>query len=253
MPRNLVNLFHCDADNVGDQMCGPAQYLWPTTFSNAPLRKGLGKNRQAVIVGGGQIFEQLRHIAEERASQNNATKLLAWGVGLPIRGSRDERVHRVAAQYELFSTRNHDWSDILPFVPCASCLSPIFDRKMQPQHEIVVYKHRRKPGPEDVPSSIPQFSNSMSSFVSAIEFIASGDTVVTSSYHGVYWAQLLGRRVVCLPYNHKFRTFEHTPCFAEAHTWKAALRRALRTHPLLEEYREKNRAFGKKAERFWNE
>lgn len=246
----FVNIYHCDADNVGDQMSGPAQYLWPERFTSRPFRDALLEEAQVAIIGGGQIFEQLLQIAAQRVDPNS--KLLAWGAGLPLRGSRDHDVHHAAAKFKIFSTRNYDWRDVFPFVPCASCLSPLFDRQLQPKHEIVVYKHRRKPGPENIPDSIPTFSNATNSYEAAVEFIASGDTVVTSSYHGAYWAQLMGRRVVAIPYNYKFSTFQYTPSFAEVSTWRTALSIAKRTHPLLDEYRAKNIAFAREAENLWN-
>jgi polysaccharide pyruvyl transferase WcaK-like protein len=86
-----------------------------------------------------------------------------------------------------------------------------------------------------------------------IDFIASGQTVVTSSYHGVYWAQLLGRRVICLPYNNKFETFQHRPAMGEAGNWRSSLALENQTPPsLLEEYRALNHAFARQALELWN-
>ena len=35
--------------------------------------------------------------------------------------------------------------------------------------------------------------------------------VVTSSYHGAYWASLMGRRVVMLPFGSKFMSLKYRP------------------------------------------
>ncbi|MGB0843298.1 MAG: hypothetical protein ACPGVN_00975 [Alphaproteobacteria bacterium] len=96
-------------------------------------------------------------------------------------------------------------------------------------------------------------NNGGSSAQAAIDFIGSGKTVVTSSYHGVYWAQLLGRKVVCLPYNNKFETFQHQPTFADETNWEAALSTAIQTDPLLEEYRSLNKAFATQVEKLFDE
>ena len=82
---------------------------------------------------------------------------------------------------------------------------------------------------------------------SVIDFIAKGETVVTSSYHGVYWAQLLGRKVVCIPYNRKFSTFQYIPVTASENSWKSMIKRAHRTESLLEEYRDINIRFAKQV------
>lgn len=94
--------------------------------------------------------------------------------------------------------------------------------------------------------------NAMKDPVSVVDFIASGDTVVTSSYHGVYFAQLLGRKVVCIPYNQKFYAFQNRPTMAEHDNWEHAVRSAQRYDPLLEEYRHINLKFARKVEGIWN-
>ena len=87
----------------------------------------------------------------------------------------------------------------------------------------------------------------------AIDFIASGETVVTSSYHGVYWAQLMGRKVICIPFNDKFTTFQHAPTIAESDNWPSHVRRAMGTQPLLDEYRALNISFAQKVEGAWRD
>lgn len=248
MSPKLVNLFHSRADNIGDRMCGPAQYLWPNKVVSLPLARGLPGHISAAILGGGQIFSQLREVLSARNASDQAISLIAWGVGLPIHGTQDKEVRRVASGFTTFSTRNYDWREDIEFVPCPSCLSTAFNFCREPTHEVVIYNHRKKPGAKNVPDGIPVLSNSVSDPAAAVEFIASGDIVVTSSYHGVYWAQLLGRRVVCLPYNQKFSTFESPPSFAEPETWASSLKFARRSRPLLEEYRSLNMAYAKKVE-----
>mgnify|MGYP002075983121 CR=1 FL=1 len=243
----IVNYFHCEADNVGDRMCGPAQYLWPTMYRSAPIRPKLEDPSDVAIVGGGGIFSQLAVTRSSIFELNPKARVIAWGVGLPPKGTRDQEVSEVAMTFSAFGTRNYDRREEFPFVPCASCLSPLFDQVGPPQNDFVVFLHRRKPGPLAIPSGIPTLSNAMRHPKEVIDFIAAGDTVVTSSYHGVYWAQLLGRRVVCVPYNSKFRTFQHIPTIAEPDTWLSVLKTSNRTESLLQEYREINRTFAEKT------
>jgi len=42
-----------------------------------------------------------------------------------------------------------------------------------------------------------------------LAFLASGETVITNSYHGSYWAKLLGRKVVMIPFSDKFLHFRY--------------------------------------------
>jgi Polysaccharide pyruvyl transferase len=252
MTTTLLNVFHCTATNIGDRMCGPAQYLWPKMAQVAPIPVKMPADVDTVIFGGGQIFSQIDMLSDKNTDRKKPAKLVAWGVGLPVHGAKDETVIRVARRFDLFSTRNYDWRDELQFVPCASCLCSLFDLSKSPTHDLVIYNHRKKPGVVDVPDGVPTMTNSLEDPRIAVDFIASGDTIVTSSYHGVYWAQLLGRRVVCIPYGTKFLTFQNAPTFALQHSWMTSLRSAVRFPPMLEEYRSLNQAFAKNVEQLWN-
>lgn len=232
-------------------MCGPGQYLWPEFNRDlpfVPVRERLDN----IIIGGGQLFSKLNLVLSSIYELNPSAKVIAWGVGLPPAGSHDKRVREVTQNFALFGTRNYDRREQLSFVPCASCLSPTFDNVGQPQHEVIFYLHRRKGQPIAAPKSAPVLTNARRSPQEVVDFIASGDTIVTSSYHGVYWAQLLGRRVICLPYNNKFETFQYQPTMAEPDNWRSKLAASRRSPPFLEEYRAINHAFAKQALDIWS-
>lgn len=249
--KHVSNVYHCSADNIGDLMCGPAQYLWPQVSIDLPLAP-VPTFLENVAVGGGQLFSQLSMILASIYEANPAAKVVAWGVGVPPVGTNDMLVREVAQEFALFGTRNYDRREHLTFVPCASCLSPLFDQVESPKHEFVFFLHKRKGGQIDMPHDAPMMTNTQRPPREVIDFIASGETVVTSSYHGVYWAQLLGRRVVCLPYNNKFKTFQHMPTMAEPTNWRAPLASVSHVSPLLEEYRALNYIFAEKALDVWN-
>lgn len=247
----IHNFFHCKANNVGDRMCGPGQYLWPELNQDFPLGFPAESVTRA-IVGGGQIFSELRASVEHILEFNPKAKVIAWGVGLPPAGRRDQLVREITQSFAAIGTRNYDYKDQFTFVPCASCLSPLFDQVIPPRHEIVAYLHRRKGEPVEISANVPTMTNALRPPKEVIDFIASGEIVVTSSYHGVYWAQLLGRRVICIPYNNKFETFQHRPTMAEFDDWEGKLSLASRAPPMLEEYRKLNYAFAKHAMEIWN-
>lgn len=242
-----VNVFHHRADNVGDRVCGSAQYFWPEQVRNVGFHYELTKPENAIF-GGGQVFGQVDKASAAVADELPGV-LIAWGIGVPLRDSKEDAlVREVAQRFALFGTRNYEWHDILRFVPCASCMSPAFDQAPDPQHKVVVFSHQNKTPNLNPPDDVPFLTNKNQSFQSVINFLASGETVVTSSYHGVYWAQLLGRKVICLPYNYKFSTFEHAPVMATVDTWHDHLNEAVEVSGLLEKYRELNRDFARDVE-----
>jgi hypothetical protein len=248
--NNITSFYHHDADNVGDRLCGPANYFFPNIGEKRDLRKQLTV-RGKVVFGGGQIFDQVQNFTNGEVGFNSANSFVAWGIGLPLRGKRDSLVREVASRFELFGTRNFEWRDVFDFVPCASCMSPVFDEPPPPTHEFVIYSHRKKTPRLKAWDGVPFMTNINRPAVEVAKFLASGETVVTSSYHGVFWAQLLGRRVVCVPFSDKFRTFQHSPFYSTVETWEKDLSSASKTESPLEEYRFLNNLFYNKVSDLW--
>ncbi len=248
----LANYSHYKADNVGDRACGAAQYFWPDGFEALSFNDGLTSAR-TVIFGGGQVFSQTDSFSARINAKFPSSILVAWGIGLPMKWRKDDIVRRVANQFSLFSTRNFEWHKEVEFVPCASCMSSVFDEAPTPRHEVVIYSHRKKTPHLKPVGDVPYMTNAASSLKEAVDFLASGETIVTSSYHGAYWGQLLGRRVICIPYNDKFRTLEHLPVYAEAESWQQHMGQTIVVSGLLEEYRQLNIEFSKKVQDIMDE
>ena len=99
-------------------------------------------------------------------------------------------------------------------------------------------------GKPDELDGIPRATNRDFDFSKTLEFLASGRTVLTTSYHGAYWASLLERPcVVIKPWSSKFYTLMHAPMIADLGNWRDAAEHAS-FHPLaLEDCREANVAF----------
>jgi hypothetical protein len=101
-----------------------------------------------------------------------------------------------------------DWDVGARWVPCASCLHPALDRHRDdpPRHELVFADHPKFFAIEA--GRAPKLSNLENDIDTLVAFIASGRSVVTSSYHVAYWGVLLGRRVVVAPWSTKFLRFK---------------------------------------------
>lgn len=245
--KPIANYFHHNADNVGDRACGAAQYFWPDTHEAISFNDGLASAR-TIIFGGGQIFAQTDQFSSKIRAAHPNSNLIAWGIGIPIKWRKDSIVREVAERFSLFSTRNYEWKDQLEFVPCVSCMSSFFDNAPTPRHEVVIYSHRKKTPHLKPIEGIPYLTNAAKSLKESIDFLASGETIVTSSYHGVYWGQLLGRRVICIPFNDKFQTFQYPPVFADTESWRQLIGKTTPTPKMLEDYRQINMKFSDKVQ-----
>lgn len=210
----MIFIHHRDTPNVGDLSCSPADYF---DFGSGEIRREHCKklpeiHHDDVIVGGGSINAMVfREVAKA-----NARFRVAYGV----RGPNNE-ARPFLDRFDLVGLReqNHPWIDDKKyfFVPCVSCMSPLFDRTYEARWKAVFYKHWRKTTPEleEKLCGLPTLSNWCSSMEKAIEFMAGAEIVISNSYHGVYWATLLGKKVVAIPFNDKFQGYIREPRYLD--------------------------------------
>jgi exopolysaccharide biosynthesis predicted pyruvyltransferase EpsI len=92
-------------------------------------------------------------------------------------------------------------------------MHPAFDKQIEPEHEIVVYENKQARPLKS--HGFPHMSNEGATMEEAVKFIASGEIVVTSSYHGMYWAALLKRRILVVPFGSKFYERSKMPMVKE--------------------------------------
>lgn len=132
------------------------------------------------------------------------------------------------------------------YVPCVSCMSRLFDRGYRPTREAVRFVNAERAITQGYcmdASDLPTMTNA-SPLETVIPFLASGEVVVTNSYHGAFWATLLGRKVVCVPYSSKFHWFKFPPAMSDSgNDWRRKAEQA-RVYPeALEDCRRVNREF----------
>lgn len=230
----IVACHYAGSHNVGDAVCSPVDYF---DFGGAVERvrpKEPIPPCDAVIFGGGAIGNNIGKIAGKAPARVK----IAWGLGETRRGSA--AATSAPAGFDLYGSRD-DGQPGAEWVPCASCMSPLFDERREVRHEAVFYFNARrlKPAVEGLPENHNEVS-----FADAVAHLASGSVVVTNSYHGAYWATLLGRRVVVVDvYSSKLRQFRHRPAYAEDGNWRKAASFATQYPGALHEARNTNRDF----------
>ncbi len=140
-----------------------------------------------------------------------------------------------------------DYGNPYEYVPCASCLDPMFDGPFAPEHDVVILEHEILqldfPGNERLPKK--KQSVDLYSPAEIAAFLGGARTVVTNTYHGAYWALLLNRAVVIYkPWSSKFHTLKHTPSLAnEANIHEAIANAQPRTPDYLADSRAINEDF----------
>jgi hypothetical protein len=120
-------------------------------------------------------------------------------------------------------------------------------RHIAPQRDHLIYEHHGArltiSGPARICNRQP-----ISFFGDVIALMAQSRCIISNSYHGLYWAMLLGRKAVCVsPMSSRFYGFKYPPQFATAEDWKEKAEAAGVYPDYLEECRAENVKFYAKA------
>lgn len=185
---NVVNLHIRAKANIGDAVCAPALYL---PLGKRKNTKDFNQNDPVVIWGGGCLADS----AIPQANKAKGIKI-AWAIGGTERRSTMAPLPRDYSVFDLAGVRDYPGNENR-WLPCASCLSPAFDKIREPSKKIVYYGHHSI-------SPLSEINNNLMDFEKVVEHLASGEIVVTSSYHGMVWGTWLGRKVEVRPFGSKF-------------------------------------------------
>jgi hypothetical protein len=224
--------------NTGDLACTPFHYFDFPEAQSYDIHSEIPKS-DIVVFGGGAIEPYFKdpHFALDKVE---AKHKVAWGIGSSRSGRKKNDPFAVEG-FDLVGIREYEREGGI-YVPCVSCMSEYFDLDYEVLHDAVFYKHAAKPVPEEYVAGLPTMDN-RASLEDAIAFMGSAETVITNSFHGTYWATLLNRKVICLPFSSKFYAYKFAPTYSKAETWRADRRKAT-THPeALEDCRDINKMF----------
>lgn len=232
--------------NVGDCHSSPTLYF-PQLEASAsfdPLSAKLPRiwrHRTVLVGGGGLIAHPDFNLNMEALVAYRPRNLIAWGVGHNAHGRQHiDRYPAYLRKFDLVGVR--DYGVDYPWVPCASCLHPGFDRDYEVTEDFVVYQNSLcSPLYMD---GFKTLANTETDLETVLRFLGSANTVLTSSYHGAYWATLLRRKVIIVnPFSSKFSRMKHSHPVSDERNWRAC-RRETRLYPdALEECRAANRRF----------
>lgn len=262
MPREIFVVHRHDPRNIGDMSCAPSSYLhdfpWLAEATTIDIETEIDVYAERlgeanVIYGGGGLLgttffdRQLRQLIGLRPH-----KLICWSAGLNSHGQSQVVLPDYMDAFDLVGIR-----DDVPgakWVPCVSAMIPALSGVVAPEHDIVVYRHWDDyyAGLLNDDKGYPVMRNNVADLQAVLAFLASGRTVVTNSYHGAYWATLMGRRVVIVsPFSNKFLSFRwHIPVVQDGDWEVVARSRSLRVEPdALRLCRRTNRLYGNVVQR----
>lgn len=203
--------------NVGDLACCPALYfefpgkeIWIKDINEPNLAQEV--QADAYIVGGGGLLHGGWNQTIMDLIRKHGRKVCIWGIGSNQHGAIKPTWPDWLSKAGLVGIRDED----NPYVwtPCVSCVHPAFKEQQRlnsqrhDSNELLVYEHMsyeiKLPGNPQSP--VLKLRNSLPTAVE--EFVRSAlsaKAVITNSYHGAYWAMLLGRRILLYtPFSSRF-------------------------------------------------
>lgn len=244
--------------NTGDNAADPSRYFDLGGVRRVSYMDRIDDQDYTLVVGGGGIIQSEDVNSSLHRMIANARKAVIWGPGLQYPYARD------MARYPDWIDGPKGWllpehrdkvliglrdaGTGVPWLPCVSCMDKAFDNPPSPSRSYVVYH-----GSRILPShGHPEKRNNAGETIeSVVAFLASAETIVTSSYHGLIWGCLLGRKVVMVPAmaNAKFYHWPFSHVRVQSGVdWRAAT--PVPCRGALEICREANREFYQRVQRF---
>lgn len=205
-------------NNIGDYYCNPSRYFDIDCLSGELMHnKDPIQGNHLVIGGGGLIHKKFsKHI--QMLMQKDPKTTTLWAVGHNFSTRHVEKqggdVYYPSWLEDVSLVGIRDWIDGYKhyYLPCVSCMHPAFQKQYRVVRDVAYFTHAYKTKFTN-PENMPVIKNNNMNFDDVIEFLAGANTIVTDSYHGAYWAQLLGKNVQVASWSVKFDHMKYQPHF----------------------------------------
>ena len=225
---NIIQfLFRADKTNVGDWWCSPRRYfpfkpnnVGDITNVSIPL-----ENVKTLIIGGGGIGSNFFKPYLDRIKEKNIQNTILWGAGVDVEVDKSKLL--TSQELDLYGdyfdfidevgTRVYSSPQKFRYVPCPSCMNNLFFkyRDIKPKNLIGVYNHKRVAlFTKKDKYEYPTMDNSGFNLDEKLNFISNCEYIITNTYHGVYWATLLERKVIVLPFKSGLFSFKYPPVYS---------------------------------------
>lgn len=266
--KGVANIYRKNPNNAGDLYSSPINYFPKLgnievdifDFKNSE-ENGIASviSGNSLVIGGGGLlnrksFQFQMETFEKLGARGKKTVL--WGVGHNSKSRKDfkklERYNINPANFGLTGTRDHSLTP--NWVPCVSCMHPLFDSKSASRQEIGIILHEKTYNKARILSEfegVPLISNT-TDLETYVSFIKDSEHIITNSYHAMYWGILLEKKVLVIPNSSKFFDFKYDPVFSTYEDCLKDIKRSRSYSGVLEECRERNLDFADKVFNYLN-
>lgn len=268
---SVVNLHRIDKNNVGDFYCAPHLYFDVLKDKSLDIfdykvdDKNVTNNfiekisNNSLIIGGGGLlnrsgFSKQMKMFEKLTDKNK--KIVLWGLG---HNRKDPSTFNKKVDYNINISRfglvgTRDYSMPGEYVPCVSCMHSIFDKDYSSIQETGIIFHKDTLKKNNLLKRLENYptSSNTTNLEEMVGFIGKSETIVTDSYHAMYWSLLLNKKVVAIPNSSKFYDFKYNPVFSSFDNFEDDIKKGHSYSGILEECREINHKFADKVFNYLN-
>lgn len=204
--KNLIFVNVNFIKNAGDFWCTPLKYydfgkfnpiqihfmdVWyylngENNFEHGNIRDSI------VILGGGGLLTTEGNFMQKTTEflvQNN--KVIFWGVGS---NTFEKTTYDILKHPNVLLSGIRDivYGVDVEYLPCVSCKHKLFDKRYPEGESVGIIEHSRHP------IEINEFEkiSNQSEIEEIIKFIVSKKIILSSTFHGCYWSQLLDKKVL---------------------------------------------------------
>ena len=218
MANTLHFINRIDSSNAGDWNCCPLQYYWDY-FSQFNIRRhdiryinysAIDKD-DVVIFGGGGLFDYAEFTNRNiNRVLDIGAKCICWSSGLNSH-SEFEQTFESEIKWDKFiicTLRDFNNSKNIEYLSDVTCKHPAFDEKYSVKRKIGIATHKDYQIKNFTFDSITNDK----SIEEIIRFIGESEIIISNSFHMIYWAQLLGKKVICYaPFASRFFSYKYKP------------------------------------------
>ena len=205
--------------NVGDSVCTPLLYCYDFFKDYNVIRHDMFhinwieiSAHDVVIVGGtGMLY--VCELFNENFNRllDICPTVIAWSVGFNTHHHSQIHTQIDTNRFKLIGIRDYAHPSGLEYLPCVSSKAIELDKNIELRRKIGIIDHKYFPVSQNIPGE--RIDNG-ANFQTLTDFIATSEIIVSSSYHCVFWATLMGKKVICADaFSTKFDFFKHKPVF----------------------------------------
>jgi hypothetical protein len=226
--------------------------IWAAIQNKPNHEQYLIKDSLVIIGGGGLITTEGNFLQETTEFLVKNNKVIFWGVGSNTfeKPSYDILSH---PNVLLSGVRDIVYGLNVEYLPCVSCKHSLFDEEYTSTDSIGIIEHPRHP--IDI-AGIEKISN-QSNIESIVNFLSSKSKIISSTFHGVYWSQLLDKEVLYFKttdtINSKIINLKHRVPICDVSNFSEKINNISSTKGMLSESRKLNDDFYSKTIKIFQE